>query len=40
MNINVHVKNWNWNLGIRIFGSMPGDKAVIIVRKKLKEFGI
>ena len=41
ININVHVKNRHWNLGmVRIFGSMPADKAVTIVREKLKEFGI
>ena len=41
MNINVHVKNQNWNLGMKkYFGSMPADKAVTIVREKLIEFGI
>ena len=41
ININVHVKNRHWNLGmVRIFGSIPADKAVTIVREKLKEFGI
>ena len=41
VNINVHVKNQHWNLGIiRIFGSMPADKAVTIFREKLKKFGI
>ena len=41
ININVHVKNRHWNLGmVKIFGSMPADKAVTIVREKLKEFGI
>ena len=40
VNIDVHVKIRHWNLGmIRIFGSIPADKAVTVVREKLKEFG-
>ena len=41
MNINVHVVDRHWNLGlVRIFGSMPAEKAEAVVKKKLDEFGI
>ena len=41
MNINVHVEDRHWNLGlVRIFRSMPAEKAVTVVKKKLDEFGI
>ena len=41
MNINVHVEDRHWNLGsVRTFGSMPAEKAVAVVKKKLDEFGI
>ena len=37
MNINVYVEGWNLGL-VRIFGSMPAEKAVAVVKKKLDEF--
>ena len=41
MNINVLVEDRHWNLGlVRIFGSMPAEKVVAVVKKKLDEFGI
>ena len=41
MNINLHVEDRHWNLVlVRIFGSMPAEKAVAVVKKKLDEFGI
>ena len=41
MNINVHVEDRHWNLGlVRIFGSMPAEKVVAVMKKKVDEFGI
>ena len=41
MNINLHTKEKFWNLGMqRIKGSMPAQKVVELVYKKLLEFGI
>ena len=41
MNINLHTKVKFWNLGMqRIKGSMPAQKMVELVHKKLLEFGI
>lgn len=39
MNINVHTKDAFWNLGLaRVHGSMPAEKCVEILNKKLSEF--
>ena len=39
--MNVHVEDRHWNFGLeRIIGSMPAEKAVAVVKKKLDEFGI
>ena len=42
MNINVHRSNNKfWNLGLcRIRGSMSAERCVIVIKSKLKEFGI
>jgi len=44
MNVNVHTfhdKSLFWNLGlIRVFGSMPAESGVSILKKKLTQFGL
>lgn len=45
MNVNIHTWKDNkavfWNLGlIRIYGSMPAEAAVDLLRKRLLEFGL
>ena len=39
MNVNLHTNGSLYNLGlVRVVGSMPSEKAVEIVSKKLSEF--
>lgn len=45
MNVNIHTCKNNkavfWNLGlIRIYGSMPAETAVDLLKKRLSEFGL
>lgn len=36
MNINVHIPNKHWNLGlIRVYGSMPAEKCIEILKTRL-----
>lgn len=41
MNVNVHAHETFWNLGLcRVSGSMPADKCIEILKKKLSQFNI
>lgn len=39
MNINVHSSNWNLGL-CRVWGSMPAERCVEILKAKLENFGL
>ena len=37
----MHIQNKFWNLGlVRISGSLPADKCIELIDKKLQEFGL
>ena len=41
MNVNIHAHEKFWNLGLcRIYGSMPGETCVQLLREKLSDFNI
>ena len=41
MNINVHIPNKHWNLGlIRVYGSMNAEKCIDVLKTRLKEHNV
>lgn len=41
MNVNIHSQKEFWNLGLsRVYGNMPAEKCVELLKKKLADFGV
>ena len=41
MNVNVHIPNKHWNLGlIRVYGSMNAEKCIDVLKTRLKEHNV